>query len=358
MVPPRLIVGRVGRCDGGDRCRRSVAVAGLAPRDRAVGHRPWAPRAGSARSPTRPGRAISLRTQPPVRVVARCRGGRPARGPRRGARGGGHPLRLAVFGHAVARDHPRAQPGHNWSSFNYSGYQAQAAYPEYRALIQTMERVGSVYGCGQAMWQYDPSLNRFGTTQALNLLPVLVEGMHRLDGRAAVRIVGDHAVPLPQSGRALGHPFGPMVGLDYTALPCPPHTTPPTAGRPYFMASSPQVETAAVLTPRCGRWPRPGPGRRARPGLDDDDMGDLRGPRLAAGDRAGQRTCSGGGYRGIAVVVAAAFGKLVRRPARWNVFLAQSGPPFGPGWPSVIPPRRSVTWPRPVSPMSAKRTTR
>ncbi len=64
----------------------------------------------------------------------------------------------------------------NWSSFNYSGYQAQAAYPEYRALVLTMEHLGATDGCGQAMWQYDPSLNRFGTTQALMLLPYWSNG--------------------------------------------------------------------------------------------------------------------------------------------------------------------------------------
>ena len=39
-----------------------------------------------------------------------------------------------------------------------------------------MERLGATNGCGQAMWQYDPSLNRFGTTQALMLLPYWSSG--------------------------------------------------------------------------------------------------------------------------------------------------------------------------------------
>ena len=64
----------------------------------------------------------------------------------------------------------------NWAAFNYSGYQGKAAYPEYRALVETMERVGATHGCGQAMWQYDPSLNRFGTTMALMLLPYWSDG--------------------------------------------------------------------------------------------------------------------------------------------------------------------------------------
>ena len=31
----------------------------------------------------------------------------------------------------------------NWAAWNYSGYQGKAAYPEYRALVETMERVGA-----------------------------------------------------------------------------------------------------------------------------------------------------------------------------------------------------------------------
>ncbi|HEY2215460.1 MAG TPA: hypothetical protein VGH31_10415, partial [Acidimicrobiales bacterium] len=71
---------------------------------------------------------------------------------------------------------PGANQVTNWSSYNYSGYQTMPAYPEYKAVIATMEKVGKQYGCGQAMWQYDPSLGRFGTTMALMLLPYWSNG--------------------------------------------------------------------------------------------------------------------------------------------------------------------------------------
>ena len=39
-----------------------------------------------------------------------------------------------------------------------------------------MAKVGCDQGCGRAMWEYDPSLNRFGTTMSLMLLPYWTNG--------------------------------------------------------------------------------------------------------------------------------------------------------------------------------------
>jgi hypothetical protein len=73
---------------------------------------------------------------------------------------------LAHVGVTVGAD----QPG-SWSEWNYSGYERKPDYPEYRAVIAMMAKVGAGQGCGRAMWEYDPSLNRFGTTMSLMLLP-------------------------------------------------------------------------------------------------------------------------------------------------------------------------------------------
>jgi len=59
----------------------------------------------------------------------------------------------------------------SWSAFNYAGYQAQAAWPEYHDLMSTMTRTAHLYGCGRAMWEYDSGEQRFGTPMALMLLP-------------------------------------------------------------------------------------------------------------------------------------------------------------------------------------------
>src|SRR5581483_3737976 len=59
----------------------------------------------------------------------------------------------------------------DWIRWNYSGYQQKASYSEYNSLIRTMSSVGSRYGCGRAMWEYESEQNRFGTPEALMLLP-------------------------------------------------------------------------------------------------------------------------------------------------------------------------------------------
>jgi hypothetical protein len=66
----------------------------------------------------------------------------------------------------------------DWPEWNFSGYERKASYPEYRALVGTMARLGADadHGCGRAMWEYDRSLDRFGTPMALMLLPYWTDG--------------------------------------------------------------------------------------------------------------------------------------------------------------------------------------
>jgi hypothetical protein len=59
----------------------------------------------------------------------------------------------------------------DWVKWNYSGYERKAKYPEYKAVVSTMAKVGDEYGCGRAMWEYRPELNDYGTPMALMLLP-------------------------------------------------------------------------------------------------------------------------------------------------------------------------------------------
>jgi uncharacterized membrane protein YsdA (DUF1294 family) len=59
----------------------------------------------------------------------------------------------------------------SWAAWNYSGYQAKPAWPEYHDIMVTMAKVARRYGCGRAMWEYNANQNRFGTPEALMLLP-------------------------------------------------------------------------------------------------------------------------------------------------------------------------------------------
>ncbi|HUQ39426.1 MAG TPA: hypothetical protein VM030_04680 [Acidimicrobiales bacterium] len=64
----------------------------------------------------------------------------------------------------------------DWVRWNYSGYERKPAYPEYRDLVATMDDLGRTRGCGRAMWEYEPQLDRLGTPMALMLLPYWTGG--------------------------------------------------------------------------------------------------------------------------------------------------------------------------------------
>ena len=65
----------------------------------------------------------------------------------------------------------------DWASWNYSGYERKADYPEYYELVATMARIGEDQGCGRAMWEYENDrLNRYGTPMAPMLLPFWTDG--------------------------------------------------------------------------------------------------------------------------------------------------------------------------------------
>ncbi len=65
----------------------------------------------------------------------------------------------------------------SWARWNYEGYEGKPAYPEYRAVVNEMDRIGQTNGCGRAMWEYDNDrLNRYGTPMALMLLPHWTDG--------------------------------------------------------------------------------------------------------------------------------------------------------------------------------------
>jgi hypothetical protein len=234
----------------------------------------------------------------------------------------------------------------NWSSYNYSGYQAQAAYPEYRAVIQTMERVGSVYGCGQAMWQYDPSLNRFGTTQALMLLPYWSGGC--IGSMEGLLFESSATMPyhfLNQAELSVS-PSEAMVGLDYTAPDVPAgiqHLQ--LLGVKYFMASSPTIEAAASADHSLRLVAETGPWTSSQSGVATTTTwkiyevldaplvtGLANDPAVEVGVGASQSSWL------------APSESWYDDPSRWNVFLAQSGPA---SWPRVpigdpTPPQRHV----------------
>ena len=70
----------------------------------------------------------------------------------------------------------------SWSRWNYAGYEGHGSYAEYHHVITTMDEIGKTTsedgsdGCGRAMWEFDESLDRYGTPMALMLLPHWTDG--------------------------------------------------------------------------------------------------------------------------------------------------------------------------------------
>ncbi|NNN08834.1 MAG: hypothetical protein HKL85_06520 [Acidimicrobiaceae bacterium] len=106
----------------------------------------------------------------------------------------------------------------NWAAFNYSGYQGQAAWPEYHDLMSTMGRVGTTYGCGRAMWEYSAGESRFGTPMALMLLPYWTNNC--VDSMEGLYFESSATTPYHFLDQAelSQNPSNPQVGLNYGIL--------------------------------------------------------------------------------------------------------------------------------------------
>ena len=81
-----------------------------------------------------------------------------------------------------------------------------------------MTKVAERYGCGRAMWEYSSSENRFGTPEALMLLPYWTDNC--VDSMEGLLMESSPTTPyhyLDQSELSVA-PSDPQVGLDYGPL--------------------------------------------------------------------------------------------------------------------------------------------
>jgi hypothetical protein len=105
-----------------------------------------------------------------------------------------------------------------WAEWNYSGTERKPAYPEFQALMASMNDLGGSRGCGRAMWEYDSELNRYGTTMALMLLPYWTDGC--IDSMEGLYFESSMTTPfhfLNQSELSAA-PSRPQRDLPYTEL--------------------------------------------------------------------------------------------------------------------------------------------
>ena len=158
------------------------------------------------------------------------------------------------------------QPGPNqvsvWADWNYSGYQGKAAYPEYRGLMRLMGRIGRKDGCGRAMWEYTSDENRFGTPEALMLLPYWTHGcvdsmeglLFESSATMPYHFLNQAELSASPSEPVVGLPYGPVtvsLGVRHLQL----------LGVRYFMAFSTEVVQEASADPTLRLLATSGPWR-------------------------------------------------------------------------------------------------
>jgi hypothetical protein len=236
----------------------------------------------------------------------------------------------------------------NWSSYNYEGYEGQASYPEFHSLMQTMSAMGKRYGCGRAMWEYSASENRFGTPEALMLLPYETNGC--IDSMEGLLFESSATTPyhfLNQAELSAG-PSEPEVGLPYGSLNVTlgvQHLQ--LLGVKYFIAETPQVEQEAAVDPSLQLVAKTGPWTYNYDGADTTTTWNIylvkdsplvtplaNDPVVLSGVKPGPSSWLGSATKeGPAL-------SWYTDPSKWNVELAQSGPS---DW-----PRTSVSDVRPT----------
>ncbi len=240
---------------------------------------------------------------------------------------------------------PGANQVTNWASWNYRGFEGAPAYPEFRALMATMARVGRRDGCGRAMWEYDANENRFGTPEALMDLPYFTGGC--IDSMEGLLFESSATTPYHFLDQAefSPAPSEPMVGLDYGPVDVPlgvAHLQ--LLGVRYLMVDSPSIVAACEADPALHLVATTGPWRSFYDGQALSITWDVfrvadSAPVVALHNLPAVLTGVSQAQPGWLPVSESWF----LDPARWAVELAAGGPP---SWPRVVagerPPRVPV----------------
>lgn len=97
-----------------------------------------------------------------------------------------------------------------WARWNYSGYEGKDVYPEYAALMETVDRLPP----GRIQWEANSGLNAYGTPMALMLFPYWSEGHPSMEG-----LYFESSLTTPfhflNAGEMSYRPSNPIPGLPY-----------------------------------------------------------------------------------------------------------------------------------------------
>jgi len=125
-----------------------------------------------------------------------------------------------------------------------------------------MRTVGRRYGCGRALWEYNSNENRFGTPEALMLLPYWTTGcidseeglLFESSATTPFHFINQAELSVSPSEAVVGLPYGPLdvpMGVQHLQL----------LGVRYYMAFSPQAVAAADADPTLRLVDTTGPWR-------------------------------------------------------------------------------------------------
>jgi MFS family permease len=185
----------------------------------------------------------------------------------------GYPLRVLPFGHTLSNGNydwlgiSSSDQSYvpDWVKWNYSGYQSpdKPRRAEYFTLMRAMGQIGRQYGCGRAMWEYEPELNNMGTPDALMLLPYWTKGcIGSMEGLyyESSATTPYHFINASELSLSPSNPDR-QVNSSYAASPNVPlgvqHLQ--MFGVRYYMAISPQTQGQANADPSLRLIRRVGP---------------------------------------------------------------------------------------------------
>ncbi len=122
----------------------------------------------------------------------------------------GAPLAALVFMAATAVS-IHDVPG--WVKWNFEGYEGKDVYPEYAALMETVDALPP----GRIMWEANNDMNKYGTPMALMLLPYWSKGHPSMEG-----LFFESSLTTPfhflNASEVSERPSNPVRGLNYRGL--------------------------------------------------------------------------------------------------------------------------------------------
>lgn len=105
-----------------------------------------------------------------------------------------------------------------WVTWNFEGYEGKAVYPEYEALMETVDALPP----GRVMWEHNNDLNgKYGTPMALMLIPFFSPDHPTMEG-----VFFESSITTPfhflNQAETSKEPSQPISGLDYVRLDSDP----------------------------------------------------------------------------------------------------------------------------------------